>query len=51
MVRENWLGLLPVIIPAAVILIVVILEARRWAQSRRREKEMARALSRYLERQ
>lgn len=51
MLKLNWLRLLPVIIPAAVILIVAILEIRRWAQSRRREKEMARALSRYLERQ
>lgn len=36
------------VVPAAVILLVILLELRRWVQSRRREREMARALTRYL---
>ncbi|MCS6951281.1 MAG: hypothetical protein RMK57_10840 [Bryobacterales bacterium] len=45
---DGWLGPLAILVPAAVILVVILVESRRWVQSRRREREMARALRRYL---
>jgi hypothetical protein len=45
---RSWLESLTFIVPAVVILLVAVLELRRWLERRRRERQMAQALRGFL---